>query len=262
MGKHADRVFLRAELNHLRNKNNSLYCISVQYKVILMSTLISHLKNKQLLWQASQTQALPDKLATGIDRLDNALQGGFPVRGMTCIQSTMGIGELRLCIPILKQRQQDQRQLFIIAPPVQINAEMLIEHELSIERTFFINSDDLAAQLWACEQCLKSGCSHTVILWCNKLSLNQSKRLQVAAEQGDSLLLVYQYNSSIQALPISLSLSLSRKEQQLQINISKQRGGWPVDTFVVNQTLMSLRSSPQNADPSVANNIVALHAQR
>jgi len=236
--------------------------MSVQYKIVVMSALITDLKNKQLLWQASQTQTVPDKLATGIDVLDDALQGGFPQRGMARIQSTMGIGELRLCMPILKQRQQDQRQLFLIASPAQVNAEMLLEYELSTERTFFINNHDLAAQLWACEQCLKSGCSHTVILWCNKLSLNQAKRLQLAAEQGDSLLVVFQYSTSIQALPISLSLSLSRKEQQLRINITKQRGGWPVTAFEVNHTLMSLRSSPHIMNPSVANNVVALHAQR
>lgn len=227
-----------------------------------MSALITHLKNKQLLWQACHTQAAPDKLATGIKMLDDALQGGFPQRGVARIHSTMGIGELRLCMSVLQQRQQDQRQLFMIAPPAQINAEMLLEYELSIERTFFINTDDLPAQLWACEQCLKSGCSHTVILWCNKLSLNQAKRLQVAAEQGNSLLLIYQYSASIQPLPISLSLSLAREEQQLRINITKQRGGWPVAAFNINHTLMSLRSTSQTINQSMTNNVVALHAQR
>ena len=226
-----------------------------------MSALITHLKNKQLLWQASQSNTLPEKLATGIEALDKALQGGFPQRGMARIQSTMGIGELRLCMPVLKQRQQDQRQLFMIAPPAQINAEMLLEYEVSIERTFFIHINELAAQLWACEQCLKSGCSHTVILWCNQLSLNQAKRLQVAAEQGDSLLLVYQYSTAIQPLPVSLSLSLSRNEQQLSVSITKQRGGWPVAAFNISQTLMSLRSSEQLAQHTETNNVVALHAQ-
>ena len=121
-----------------------------------MSALITHLKSKQLLWQASQTTPVTDKIATGIDLLDKALQGGFPKRGLARIHSTMGIGELRLCMPVLKQRQQDQRQLFIIAPPASINAEMLHEYKLSIERTFFINSENQAGQLWACEQCLKS----------------------------------------------------------------------------------------------------------
>jgi cell division inhibitor SulA len=225
-----------------------------------MSALITHLKNKQLLWQASHTEPATDKTATGIEVLDKALQGGFPKRGLARIHSTMGIGELRLCMPVLKQRQQDQRQLFMIAPPATINAEMLHEYELSIERTFFINSDDQAAQLWACEQCLKSGCSHTVVLWCNRLSLNQAKRLQVAAEQGDSLLLVYQYSQAVQALPVNLSLSLSRREQKLRVNITKQRGGWPVDTFDVQQTLVSLRNSSVFDKQTTTDNVVALRA--
>ena len=225
-----------------------------------MSALITHLKNKQLLWQASHTEVAKGKTATGIEALDNALQGGFPQRGMARIHSTMGIGELRVCMPVLKQRQSDQRQLFMIAPPAQINAEMLHEYELSTERTFFINTDDFSAQLWACEQCLKSGCCHTVILWCNQLSLNQAKRLQVAAEQGDSLLVVYQYTRAIQALPVSLSLSLSRHEQKLRIGVTKQRGGWPVEAFDVEHTLMSVRSHKAHNQHTTTDNVVALRA--
>ena len=226
-----------------------------------MSALITHLKSKQLLWQASQTTPATDKIATGIDLLDKALQGGFPKRGLARIHSTMGIGELRLCMPILKQRQQDQRQLFIIAPPANINAEMLHEYELSIERTFFINSENQAAQLWACEQCLKSGCAHSVVFWCNHVSLNQAKRLQIAAEQGNSLLLLYQYGQAVETLPVNLSLSLSRHEQNLRINITKQRGGWPVSALEVQQTFVSLRGNKKFDKQTTADNVVALYAR-
>lgn len=229
-----------------------------------MSALITHLKNKQLVWQASQqAQTAAAKIATGVAELDQALNGGFPKQGVVRINSAMGIGELKLCMPIIQQRQQDKRQLFVMAPPVQINAEMLIAHDVAIEQVFFVASDNTANKLWACEQCLKSGLCHTVLLWQSKLSLTQAKRLQVAAEQGDCLLLLFEYNSVAQPLPISLSMNLSREQDALHINIAKQRGGWPVTDLTVKHTLNSIRQRYQTvAQPHTKNNIIALHAQR
>ena len=230
-----------------------------------MSSLISHLKNKQLIWQASQqTLDAPHhaKHATGIAELDKALQGGFPNNGVVRINSAMGIGELRLCMPILQARQSDQRQLFVLAPPAVVNGEMLIEQGIAIERTFFIEHENEHDCLWACEQCLKSGICHSVIVWQSSLTQSQAKRLQLAAEQGDSLLLLFQPAEQTQALPISLSMQLARQHQSLHVTITKQRGGWPVPTFSVTQTLATIRRRYQTINTATDSNIVPLHAQR
>ncbi|WP_100657570.1 translesion DNA synthesis-associated protein ImuA [Alteromonas flava] len=228
-----------------------------------MSALITHLKNKQLLWQASHAnQIAAAKLPTSISALDNALHGGFPKHGVVRINSTMSIGELRLCMPIIQAQQEDLRQLFFISPPAAVNAEMLTEYGIDLARTFFIPPAETADVLWACEQCLKSGVCHTAVLWCNQLSISQAKRLQVAAEQNQSLLLLLQYNQQVQPLPISLSMRVSRTEQHLHIDIDKQRGGWPVSGLQVEHTLGSVQQRYQAIPTNTMDNVVHLHAQQ
>ncbi|MBT0586734.1 translesion DNA synthesis-associated protein ImuA [Alteromonas oceanisediminis] len=226
-----------------------------------MSALITQLKNKQLVWQASRTPQVSSRLPTGIAKLDDALQGGFPTQGMVLIRSSMGIGELRLCLPLLQQRQHEQRHVFVIGAPIELNADALAEHGIQAARTYFVQANDQAKQLWACEQCAKSGCCHTVLLWHEGLSVSQAKRLQVAAEQGNCLLIAYQYRGQALPLPISLSLHISRQTEHLHIHIEKQRGGWPVPTFTVKHTLSSIHSA-QQSPAQTSSNIVPLRAQR
>jgi hypothetical protein len=228
-----------------------------------MSSLISDLKNKHWLWQASQhTRSIGDKLPTGLSDLDDALNGGFPNRGVVRINSTMGIGEWLLCTPVIQQRQQDQRQLFIIAAPMTVNSAMLIEQGIPLERTFFIQVNTRDEALWACEQCLSSGVAHSVLLWHEQLSIGQAKRLEVAAEQGDSLLMLFQYQQYSQPLPISLSMSLNRQQHSLLVSIDKQRGGWPVTSIRVEHGLVSVQQRHNLSNTQTHNNVVALHAQR
>ena len=228
-----------------------------------MSSLISDLKNKHWLWQASQqTRSVSNKLPTGLPDLDDALNGGFPARGVVRISCTMGIGEWLLCTPVIRLRQHDQRQLFIIAPPMSVNSAMLIEQGIPLERTFFIQVNSSDEALWACEQCLGSGVAHSVMLWHEQLSIGQAKRLEVATEQGDSLLMLFQYQVKSQPLPISLSMALSRQQHALIINIDKQRGGWPVTDVRLEHSLNSIQQRRYSSANNHHNNVVALHAQR
>ncbi|WP_164078390.1 translesion DNA synthesis-associated protein ImuA [Alteromonas facilis] len=228
-----------------------------------MSALITHLKNKQLLWQASQnSQSNVSKLSTGIASLDEALNGGFPDHGVVRINSVMSVGELRLCMPVIQARQADLRQLFFLSPPAEVNAEMLAEYDINLDSAFFIAPNETSDTLWACEQCLKSGVCHTAILWCNTLSLSQAKRLQVAAEQSHSLLIVFQYTAQVQPLPISLSMRITRSQQLLHIDIDKQRGGWPVSGLQIAHTLNGIKQRYLHERTTGMNNVVHLHAQQ
>ncbi len=68
-----------------------------------MYELIEHLKNKQLIWQGSRTHVEQDFQPTGFALLDEKLQGGFPKHGVIELQSSSGIGELRLLTPHLRR---------------------------------------------------------------------------------------------------------------------------------------------------------------
>ena len=62
-----------------------------------MHTIISYLKNNNLLCQANQTQSIDNRQRTRFRELDVALQGEFPEYGVIDVRSHIGIGEQRLC---------------------------------------------------------------------------------------------------------------------------------------------------------------------
>lgn len=203
-----------------------------------MNPLIEHLKNKRLIWQANQKkpcEMLNDNALTGYPELDQALQGGFPQQGVVDIDSPLGIGELRLLMPSLKARQnQTNKLLAFVATPMQINAEMLAEYGLTLEQVLVVEPSTADEALWSAEQCLKSGCCHSVLLWHKNLEIHQVKRLQLAAEKGNCIQFMFRQKHQISlSLPVPLAMKLNAKQQGVKVQITKRRGGWSADPFVV-----------------------------
>ncbi|GAA0856141.1 translesion DNA synthesis-associated protein ImuA [Aliiglaciecola litoralis] len=203
-----------------------------------MNTLLEQLKNKRLVWQANQQNAIANTDSTGYQELDVALHGGFPQQGVIDIDSAVGIGEIRLLLPALRARQQQtQRQLVFIAAPMQINGEMFAQAGLSLEHILIIQPETPEHALWSAEQCLKSGCCHSVLLWHQQLEVAQAKRLQLAAEQGDALHLLFRHKRQLSmSLPVNLAMKLSPHAQGLSVQITKRKGGWPDNPFQVDMT--------------------------
>jgi len=199
-----------------------------------MHPTISYLKNKNLLWQANQTQSIDNALHTGFKELDKALHGGFPEYGIVDIHSQIGIGELRLLLPsILTRQQQRQTELVIlIAPPMSINSEMLAEFGLTLDQVTVVQPSLNKQALWSAEQSLKSGCCHSVVLWHSSLSVTQVKRLQLAAEKGHSLLfIIRQPKQEHISLPVTLGIKLSPSKVGIQAKITKRKGTWSNQSF-------------------------------
>ncbi|GAC15446.1 translesion DNA synthesis-associated protein ImuA [Aliiglaciecola lipolytica] len=202
-----------------------------------MNTLLEQLKNKRLIWQGSQQEQSFTGNSTGYAELDEALQGGFPQSGVIDIHSPIGIGELRLLLPALRYRQQDKRLLVFIAAPMQINGEMLAEFGIALEQVLIVQPNSAEHALWSAEQCLKSGCCDSVLLWHQQLEIAQAKRLQLAAEQGDALHVVLRQNRQLSlSLPVNLAMKLNPHAQGLEVQITKRKGGWPAHSFNVNMS--------------------------
>ncbi|MEP4892429.1 MAG: translesion DNA synthesis-associated protein ImuA [Aliiglaciecola sp.] len=200
-----------------------------------MNTLLEQLKNKRLVWQGNQQEHCLTSDSTGYVELDEALQGGFPQSGMIDIHTPIGIGELRLLLPALRFRQQHKRLLVFIAAPMQINGEMLAEFGISLEQVLIVQPNSAEHALWSAEQCLKSGCCHSVLMWHQQLEIAQTKRLQLAAEQGDALHFVLRQSRQLSvSLPVSLAMKLSAHEQGVAVQITKRKGGWPAQPFNIN----------------------------
>lgn len=203
-----------------------------------MHPTIRYLKNKNLLWQANHSHhEKQSELHTGYQELDNALQGGFPEHGVIDIRSPIGIGELRLLLPsiLLRQQQNIAELTTIIAPPMDINAEMWAEFGLSLERVMVIKPKSEQDILWSTEQSLKSGCCHSVIIWHSRLSVAQIRRLQLAAETGNSLLfIIHQPIQEHISLPVSLGLHLSPAKAGVRAQVTKRKGAFSNTPFTIN----------------------------
>ncbi|MCV2886142.1 translesion DNA synthesis-associated protein ImuA [Aestuariibacter sp. AA17] len=204
-----------------------------------MNSVIEHLKNKHLVWQASaQTMTSAPPLTgllsengntTGFPELDQHLHEGLPQHGLVDMITPIGIGELRLIFPALQERQTQQGRLFVlIAPPMHIGSEALLEFGFCLSQILIIQPKEPIDALWSAEQCLKSGCCHTVLLWHDNLEIHHVKRLLLAAEQGRSLhILLRSPSASRLSLPVPIALQLHPDEQGIQVDITKRKGGYP-----------------------------------
>lgn len=228
-----------------------------------MNSILEHLKNNNLVWQANRTSQMACANSTGFKELDKHLQGGFPQSGVMDIDSPIGIGELRLLLPDLLARQQNSDRLLVfIAPPMRLNSEMLAEFGFELQRVLVLLTKSTAQALWCAEQCLASGCCYAAVLWQHDIAINQVKRLQLAADKGDALLTLLRQQKTVHlALPVSLALRLRAQPQGLHIEVTKRKGGWPADVFSLNMS----DKWPELSSQSLGDNILpfpARHPQR
>lgn len=202
-----------------------------------MHELINDLQRKQLIWKGNR-ESLPGEChSTGFPELDARLGGGFPTSGVIEIQSPQGIGELRLLMPHAQVHARE-RLLVLINPPGYLCAEYLYSQGIAPSQVLLIYPDSTNHALWAAEQCLKSGSCCSVCLWQENLEIHQAKRLQVASETGHCLHFLFKSVNSdspskVFSLPVSLSLTLEPHETGLTVSITKRKGGFLRDNFVV-----------------------------
>ncbi len=196
-----------------------------------MNSQLQALHNQQLIWKGSQALSKVATTASGFEALDNQL-GGWPKSGLTAIHSPISIGELRLLTPFLQQ-QTKQGLVVFINPPANLSSHYLRHHQIPVSQVIVITPKDEKDALWAAEQCLKSGPCNVVILWHSKLEIHQTKRLQVASENGDCAHFVFLQSERSLSLPIPLSIALTHHTQGVMLSVTKRKGGWSPTPFVV-----------------------------
>lgn len=199
-----------------------------------MQNIIQDLKQQQLIWHANSPHYRGEEhgCRSGLADLDTLLNGGFPRHGVVEIESTLAIGELRLLCPFLLLQQG---MVALIQPPAMVNAAFWRYVGLSLSDSLILHPSTVKEALWSAEQCLKSGACQTVLLWQDEIEIHQVKRLQLACEQGGSLLFMFRHHSHTQlSLPISLSLQLTPSEQGVYVKVRKRKGGWQCGTVEIN----------------------------
>jgi hypothetical protein len=184
-------------------------------------------------WRGRSRAAL-ETLPTGFPTLDVGLPGGgWPRHGLIEILTPRpGIGELYLLLPVLAalSKVSPARWCTWISPPHEPFAPALEAHGVALDRMLIVRT---SMPLWAHEQALRSGACEMALAWLPRASPRAVRRLQLAAEQGRALGVLYRSQRYAQeASPAMLRVLLeplnhgeSHGEHGARVSLIKSRGG-------------------------------------
>lgn len=170
-------------------------------------------------------QARLDTRATGHAALDAHLPGGGLPRGALTeiLPRPAGSGELALLLPLLAQRTAAGERIALIAPPYSPYAPALANAGLSLERVLVVTAGDAAADLWAAEQLLRSPLIGAVLCW-RPVTAKALRRLQVAAERGGGVGVLYRGERDAAVSMAALRLAVAPAGGGVEVTVLKCRG--------------------------------------
>jgi cell division inhibitor SulA len=177
--------------------------------------------------------------SSGYPALDELLpHGGWPQRGLVeLICPHKGIGELQLLLPLLRERSHSQQSILWIAPPYPLHGKALQDAGINTRNSFVIPSQTSCNQaLWSIEKALQSQECGLVLAWQNWLSARVIRRLQLAANEGGTLGILFHQRpaaNSPATLQLQLSSPVSRlhdeqmhRERSIDVMLKKARGSY------------------------------------
>jgi hypothetical protein len=182
------------------------------------------------LWRG-QGAALPplSNRPTGCIALDDALPtGGWPEAALVeVLISADGLGELSLLLPTLAALSSQDKPILVIAPPYRAYAPAWQRAGVRLSQLQLIEANGKDA-LWAMEQALRAGCCGAVIGWPIKADDNALRRLQVAAETGQTLGFAFRpMNAQGNPSPAPLRLAIRGTHAGPELRVLKCRGALP-----------------------------------
>lgn len=193
-----------------------------------MSTVVSldRLLNARQLWRGQQhNTAATSRHPTGHAALDAALPGGgWPDAALSeLLIATPGLGELQLLWPTLARLTAAGERVMLIAPPHIPFPPAWLAAGVDLRQIGLVRASGREA-LWAAEQCLRSGSCGAVLCWPQQADDRSLRRLQVAAETGQTLAFAYRpLRDAVNPSPAALRLAIEGHPTQLRI--LKCRGG-------------------------------------
>jgi hypothetical protein len=162
---------------------------------------------------------------TGHPLLDAALPiGGWPPAALTeILVPANGSGELRLLWPTLARLATAGERIVLVAPPFVPYPQAWQSAGVDLRQLSVIQASDTDA-LWAVEQCLRSGSCGAVLAWPGKVDDRALRRLQVAAETGETLAFACRgQQAAANPSPAALRIAIDVRPRQLRV--LKCRGG-------------------------------------
>ena len=173
-------------------------------------------------------------IGTGYHELDDILPGrGWPSSGLVeVIARHSGMGELQLLIPLMQSVIKQGKWILCVAPPYLLNAPALTQAGIDIDQILIVKQDTPCKDaLWSMEKAMQTETCGLVLAWQNWLPGKVLRRLQLAAEVGDTLAVLFKHNDSKYS-PSSLRLQIkdsvtdNRDFSRAEVTVIKARGNF------------------------------------
>lgn len=192
----------------------------------LPETLQHLLRSHPALWRGGDRKEQGNGIPTGYAELDAALpEGGWPTAAlMEVVTPRWGIGELRLLLPAMRAATAMGHWLVWVAPPFLPYAPALAGAGIDLGRVIVIHPESrLHDALWSMEKALQTAPCALVFAWLNWLPNAVVRRLQLAAETGRTLGVLFREHET-QHSPAALRLRLRPARSGLHVQLVKARG--------------------------------------
>ena len=201
-----------------------------------MNDALQQLLANPRIWQGQACSADLPGLPSGYPKLDRRLPGGgWPRNALTeILLEHYGSGELQLLMPALAYLSQPENDaaeagwITWVAPPFEPYAPALGQWGVNLSRVLLVRPKSATEVLWAAEQALSSGNCAAVLLWPNALDDTASRRLQLAAEKGQSWAIAFRPMRALsRPSAAALRIRLVKGDKGTDLDILKSRGGSP-----------------------------------
>jgi len=178
-----------------------------------------------------RSRAAVETISTGFAVLDAGLPGGgWPRHGLVEILTPQaGMGELYLLMPVLASlsRAAPGRWCTWVSPPHEPYAPALESHGVALDRMLVVRT---GLPLWALEQALRSGACGMAMAWLPRVSPRAIRRLQLAAEQGRALGVLFRsqqfaHLASPAMLRVAFDPVKEPRRHGARVTLIKSRGG-------------------------------------
>ncbi|AAY92965.1 translesion DNA synthesis-associated protein ImuA [Pseudomonas protegens] len=186
---------------------------------------LDSLFNAGRVWKGRPAAAPASPQPTGHAALDAVLPtGGWPEAALTEILiAAQGLGELQLLWPSLARLSAAGERIVLVAPPFVPYPQAWQNAGVDVRQLSIIQAGERDA-LWAAEQCLRSGSCGAVLCWPQQADDRALRRLQVAAESGQTLAFAYRpLETARNPSPAALRIAVQGRPGQLRV--LKCRGG-------------------------------------
>jgi|TARA_A100001518_G_C1219380_1_gene62984 hypothetical protein len=188
---------------------------------------LDRLLETRRVWRGRQQGEPLAEQPTGHAQLDALLPGGgWQLAALNeILLGSPGSGELQLLWPLLARLTQAGERVVLVGAPAVPFAPAWQAAGVVLAQVSLLQVSG-AERLWAAEQCLRSGSCGAVLCWPEQADDRALRRLQVAADSGQTLAFVLRHRRAADN-PSPAALRLLLDNQPRQWRVLKCRGGVP-----------------------------------